>query len=92
VICGVTQAEPPDYMDSFRRDDWRRARSLQAELLKAAGWPNCRQTYRDNLAEALQWQRYCAELVKYPDRGHSGTGCDPASRAQALQKAEACVI
>jgi hypothetical protein len=66
---------------------------MQRELLKAVGWPDCRQAYRDNLAEALQWQRYCKSLVDHPELGPAkgSTGADPVSRRRALEEAEANV-
>jgi hypothetical protein len=89
IIClGVDQNSPPHFLDVQQREDWRQAAALQAELLKIAGWPDCRQAYRKNLADALKWQRYCKELVQFPERGGQGTGCDPASRRRDLEKAE----
>jgi hypothetical protein len=61
---------------------------LQTELLRLAGWPDCREVYRKNLTEALSWRRYCAELVRHPERGGIGTGSDPASQVRALEAAE----
>jgi hypothetical protein len=59
IIClGVDQNSPPHFLDVQQREDWRQAAALQAELLKIAGWPDCRQAYRKNLADALKWQRY----------------------------------
>ena len=53
-----------------------RTQALQRELLKVAGWPDCRAAYQENLREAEEWEEYCQELVDHPDRGHSGTGSD----------------
>jgi hypothetical protein len=67
----------------------RQAVELQRRLLAAAGWPDCRHVYEANLREAQGWASSCRELVKYPDRGGQGTNCDPASRREALRRAEA---
>jgi hypothetical protein len=91
ISLGVHQGDPPDYLDARQRQDWRKAQAMQRQLLKVAGWPDCRQSYRDNLAEALHWQRYCQQLIKHPELGGRGTNCDPKSRRQALEEAEADV-
>jgi hypothetical protein len=93
ISLGVHQGDPPDYLDAHQRQDWRKAQAMQRQLLKVAGWPDCRQTYRDNLAEALQWQRYCKLLIDHPERGPApgSTGADPVSRRQAVEEAEADV-
>jgi hypothetical protein len=64
---------------------------LQRQLLAAAGWPDCRKAYEENLKEAQSWARYCRELLEHPERGGQGTGCDPASRRQVLEEAKADV-
>ena len=70
---GVSPGPAPGYMDLFQVQDWKQAQALQRRLLLACGWPkNCRQIYRDNLAEALQWQRYCKSLVEHPEFGGVG--------------------
>jgi hypothetical protein len=68
-----------------------RTQALQRELLKVAGWPDCRAAYQENLREAEEWEEYCQELVDHPDRGHSGTGSDPASRRRKLGETKAAV-
>jgi hypothetical protein len=87
VIClGVSQDSPPDFLDAPQREDWRKAQALQRQLLEAAGWPDCRHVYRENLAEALQWQRYCEEEMDHCS--HQGTGSDLASRRRKLREAK----
>ena len=89
---GVSQGEPPDWLvDVHHRADWFKAQKLQRELLNVAGWPNCRQVYRDNLAEASRWQRDCKSLVDNPEYGGQGTRCDPISRQEDLEEAKARV-
>jgi hypothetical protein len=88
---GVNQGSPPECMDQFQRKDWRNAQALQRELLKVAGWPDCRAAYQENLREAEEWEEYCQELVDHPDRGQSGTGSDPASRRRKLGETKAAV-
>jgi hypothetical protein len=51
-----------------------------------ADWPDCRHVYRENLAEALQWQRYCEEEMDHCS--HQGTGSDLASRRRKLREAK----
>lgn len=75
ISLGVDANDPPDFLDALQREDWHNAAALQRELLKVAGWPDCRQAYRDNLAEA----RSVAGI---------GTGCDPASRRRKLEEAK----
>jgi len=60
---------------------------LQRELLKIAGWPDCRSAYAENLREAEDWAAYCKEMFEHPERGHQGTGSDPKSRRAALKDA-----
>lgn len=60
---------------------------LQRALLEVTGWPDCREAYEHNLAEAEDWRDYCALLVRDSDAGHRGTGSDLASRRQRLKEA-----
>jgi len=62
--------------------------TLQRQLLRIAGWPDCRKAYEENLAEAQKWADYCRDLVEHPEHGGIGTGCDPVSRRRSLQEAE----
>lgn len=61
---------------------------LQRQLLKIAGWPDCRKAYEENLEEAERTAAYCRELVEHPERGGQGTGSDPESRRRRLQQAD----
>ncbi len=76
----------PDSTYGFE-DSYAVAVALQRELIAAAGWPNCRAAYADNLREAQGRARYCVEQVAHPDRGGGGTGCDLADRQAALESA-----
>jgi hypothetical protein len=80
-----------DYVLPPNASPWEQTRvqaaKLQRELLKAAGWPDCREAYEENLREAKHWAAYCADLLEHPERGGLGTGCDPASRRRALREA-----
>jgi hypothetical protein len=74
--------------DDMSDKSTRRAFELQRELLKLAGWPDCRSAYETNLAEAEEMRDYCAELLHHPERGARGTGDDAVSRWDALREAE----
>jgi hypothetical protein len=90
ISLGVSEetaaAVDPDSTYGFE-DSYAVAVALQRELIAAAGWPNCRAAYADNLREAQRWARYCVEQIAHPERGGGGTGCDPASRQAALESA-----
>jgi hypothetical protein len=73
--------------DEARDRGWSKALALQKQLLKLAGWPNCRQQYEENLREAEEDAAYCRERVEHPPAGEYGTGCDPESRRERLEKA-----
>ena len=60
---------------------------LQRQLLEVAGWPQCREAYERNLAEAVECAEYRALLVRDPDARHQGTGMDPASLRERLKEA-----
>ena len=61
----------------------------QRLLLEAAGWPSdCRVAYEANLKEAEHQRDRCIELLRHPERGGIGTGCDPISRRRKLEEAE----
>ena len=89
ISLGVDQGEPPDYLDAHQCADWRAAQVLQRELLKVAGWPDCRAAYEANLKEALEWAAYCKEEVDHCS--HQGTGSDLASRRRKLEEAKTSV-
>jgi hypothetical protein len=65
----------------------KRSLELQRKLLAVAGWPDCRESYEQNLRKAQKGVRECRELVRHPERGGIGTGCDPASRREQLATA-----
>jgi hypothetical protein len=70
-------------------DSLPKAQALQRQLLALAGWPDCRAAYEENLAEARSMAKYCAMLVKHPERRHQGTGSDDASCLHSLREARA---
>jgi hypothetical protein len=100
---GPEEASPlPDVIEALGvserdMDNWNPSRcfdqsipqalALQRELLAVAGWPDCRAAYEENLREALDWAAYCKEMLEHPERGHRGTGADPASRRARLKQA-----
>jgi hypothetical protein len=87
---GVSETNPPDPNSTRCYDQtYSKAIKLQRALVAAAGWPDCKTAYEKNLAEAVDWLSYCTEMVRHPERGHKGTGSDPASRRRALAEAEA---
>ena len=90
VSSGVSEDMPPS-PNSCRRWDqaYDKVLALQRELLAVAGWPDCRQAYERNLAEAEEWHDYRALLVRDPDARHQGTGMDPALLRQRPKEAEA---
>jgi hypothetical protein len=86
--AGVSEADPPRATNTLHDKSYDRALKLQQLLLAAAGWPDCKTAYQENLREAESWRDYCKELIAHPEYGGRGTGCDPASRAEQLQDAE----
>jgi hypothetical protein len=66
---------------------YAQALALQRELLAVAGWPNCRAAYEKNLFDAENRANYCEDLIRHPERGGQGTGCDMESRQAALEDA-----
>ena len=60
---------------------------LQRELLAVAGWPDCRQAYERNLADAEESRDYYAMLIRDPGARYQGTGMDTASLRQRLKEA-----
>ena len=61
--------------------------AIQRELLAVAGWPDCRQAYERNLAEAEESRDYYAMLIRDPDARYQGTGMDTAALRQRLKEA-----
>ena len=83
---GVSEDLPPNPNSGRCWDKaYPKVLALQRELLAVAGWPDCRAAYEHNLAEAVEWREYCAELVRDPDAGPRGS--DPAERRQRLKEA-----
>jgi hypothetical protein len=50
-----------------------------------------REAYAEELRKAQRWAAYRRELIAHPERGGSGTRCDPASRREDLAKANSDV-
>jgi hypothetical protein len=73
--------------EAYDDDGWRRAVELQRELLRIAGAPDYRESYRENLSEAEARVAYCRFLVDNPGQGSRGTGSDLESREKALAEA-----
>jgi hypothetical protein len=71
-----------------RAHGWPKALALQKQLLKLAGWPNCRQAYEENLREAEEDAAHCRDRVEHPPSGEYGTGTDPESRRERMLEAE----
>jgi hypothetical protein len=84
---GVDADDEPPEQDARARG-WAEAVSLQKELIRLAGFPDCRAAYEENLRQAEERAAYCRELVDDPDKGGRGTGHDPLSRLLALDEAE----
>ena len=88
TAAGVSEDLPPRPNSTLARDQsYGKVIALQRALVQAAGWPDCREAYAHNLAEAEEWRAYCAELVRDPDAGPRGTGSDLASRQARLKEA-----
>jgi hypothetical protein len=86
---GVSEDNPPDPKNIGAWDSsYDKAIKLQRKLVATVGWPDCRAAYEANLKEAKEWAAYCAKLVKHPELGGQGTGCDPVSRRAALKEAQ----
>jgi hypothetical protein len=90
VASGVSEDMPPSPNSDRGWDQaYPKVIELQRQLLAVAGWPDCRAAYEHNLAEAVEWAEYRAELVRDPDARHQGSGMDTASLRQRLKEAEA---
>lgn len=89
---GCSADDLPENADSDTRPwvmELKRSLTLQHKLLSAVGWPtDCRAAYEANLRKAKQEVREARELIKHPERGGIGTGCDPVSRRERLAEAE----
>ena len=89
VASGVSPNLPP-YPNSCRMYDksYDKVLAIQRELLQIAGWPDCREAYKRNLAEAEEDRDYYALLLRDPDARYQGTGIDTASLRQRLKEAK----
>jgi len=75
-----------DNLDPQNREDSLIALKLQRRLLAIAGWPNCRQTYEENLLDGERHLSYCRDRVDHPpvgDRGNYRNG--PEYRQEDLE-------
>jgi hypothetical protein len=90
ISRGVSPNRPPSPNSDRPMDkSYDKALAIQRELLAVAGWPQCREAYERNLAEAEEWRDYYAMLIRDPDARYQGTGMDTASLRQGLKEAEA---
>jgi hypothetical protein len=82
-LHGVDEDSPAD-------NEWyRQSLRLQRKLMKLCGFPSdCRHVYEKDLKDAESWRDYCIELIRNPEYGGIGTGCDPISRRHKLEEAE----
>ena len=88
IARGVSPDLPPDPNSGRAMDEsYDKALAIQRELLAVAGWPDCRQVYERNLADAEQWEAYRALLVRDPEARHQGSGMDMPSLRQRLKEA-----
>jgi hypothetical protein len=86
---GVSPDFPPSPNSGRMMDkSYDKALAIQRELLAVAGWPDCRQAYERNLAEAAESRDYYAMLIRDPDARYQGTGMDTASLRQRLKEAQ----
>jgi hypothetical protein len=77
----------PDKVPQHKWD--KQSLRLQRQLMRLCGWPNdCRHVFEEDPADAISWREYCLKLVRHPEYGGQGTGCDPASRRRSLDEAE----
>jgi hypothetical protein len=65
-----------------------KAQALQRQLLEVAGWPDCREAYKENLRRAREMASYYRAMVKHPERRHQGTGSDELSLRRKLKEEE----
>ena len=64
---GCSEGEESDSGPSH--ESWHQAIELQRELIKIAGWPDCRAAFEENLRDAQSRVAYAQELVDHPERG-----------------------
>jgi hypothetical protein len=85
TALGVSEDNPPDPASTTGWDQsYRKAIGLQRALLAAAGWPNCRAAYEENLHDAEEMAAYCRELVDHPERGGQGTARSRTNNSPSL--------
>jgi hypothetical protein len=91
TALGVSETAAPN-PESNRLNDlsYPKALALQRALIAAAGWPDCRAVYEQNLREAEEMRDYLQELVTYPKRGPFGEPL--AQRKLDLKEAQAEVV
>ena len=65
-----------------------RCSQSSASFLQIAGWPDCREAYKRNLAEAEEDRDYYALLLRDPDARYQGTGMDTSSLRRRLKEAK----
>ena len=74
--------------DQFANPETQRIVELHRALLAVAGWPSgCRAVYQELLDTALKELAYHDEMLRHPERGGRGSGCDPASCRRAVEQA-----
>ena len=88
IMClGTAEWEKDNLRPGVCWDDtWQTCIEIQRELIKIAGWPDCRRAYEANLKEALEWADYARSLVNDPTSGGMSLS-DP--KAQLAQRKEA---
>jgi hypothetical protein len=88
----LSRGVSPDFAPSPNSErmmdkSYEKALAIQRELLAVAGWPDCRQAYERNLAEAEGSRDYYALLLRDPDARYQGTGMDTETLRQRLKEA-----
>ena len=92
ITCLGTAEWEKDTLEPDRGWDaqWQTCIEIQRELLKIAGWPDCRRVYEHNLKEAEECAAYEQSLVDNPTSGGMSHG-DPkvqlAYRKRSLARA-----
>ena len=84
---GCSEGEESDSGPSH--ESWHQAIELQRELIKIAGWPDCRAAFEENLRDAQSRVAYAQELVDHPERGGLGADDEKGRRKEGLAQAKA---
>ena len=63
---GCSEGEESDSGPSH--ESWHQAIELQRELIKIAGWPDCRAVFEENLRDAQSRVAYAQELARVPSQ------------------------